>query len=161
MAEPVRARDLMRTAFRTVRATQTLGEAMRVLREVQGVEELPNAVMVVDDDGRFAGMLTAKLLIRMLVGPAQDAAHDGEELLLQARERLVMSCGEALVLDVPVVAPQDRLLTIVRRGLPTRLDFVPVVDEGRPVGLVPVTAIFQAAAALALTPEHEGIRFDR
>jgi hypothetical protein len=50
---------------------------------------------------------------------------------------------------------------MIRRGFPTRLDFVPVVADGRPVGLVPITAIFQSAAAIALTPEHEGIRFDR
>ena len=42
-----------------------------------------------------------------------------------------------------------------------QLEFVPVVDDGHVLGLVPVTAIFQAAAALALTPEDEGIRFDQ
>ena len=103
-------------------------------------------------------MLTAKLLIRTLVGPG-DA--DDEALLRFALSRLSRPVSEGLLVDVPVVAPQDRLLAVIRRGMATRLDFVPVVDDGHPVGFVPVTAIFQAAATLALTPEHEGIRFDR
>ena len=50
---------------------------------------------------------------------------------------------------------------MIHCGLPFRLDFVPVTEQGKPVGLVPVTAIFQAVASIALTPEHEGIRFER
>jgi len=41
------------------------------------------------------------------------------------------------------------------------LEFLPVVDAGKVLGLVPVTAVFQATASLTLTPEHEGIRFEQ
>jgi hypothetical protein len=50
---------------------------------------------------------------------------------------------------------------MIRRGVTTRLDFVAVVEDGRPVGFAPVTAIFQAVAGMALTPGDEGVRFDR
>ena len=162
MPEVIRARDLMRREFLRVRADQTLGDTMAALREAQATAGLPNAVMVVDADGKFVGMLTAKLLIRVLVGSGEsDQQVDDVELLHVARGRLSDLVGEALILDIPIVRPDDRLLTIIRRGVSTRLDFVPVVDNGQPVGCVPITTIFQSVASIALTSEHEGIRFDR
>ena len=161
MSDAIRARDLMRSEFTQVRTDRTLGEAVVALREAQANDDLPNALMVVDADGKFVGMLTSRLLIRILVGSGESGKGDDAQLLLAACERLPNLIGDAMIPDIPVVKPVDRLLTMIRRGLQTRLDFVPVVDDGEPVGFVPITAIFESAAAIALTPEHEGIQFDR
>ena len=158
MADQIIARDLMRTDFERIHIGQTLGEAMVALRKTQREDRLPSALMVVDEDDVYQGLLTARLLIRILVG---DAAADDAALLQIASERLDERVGETLIDGIPVVASDDRLLTLIRRGAATRLDFVAVVDEGRPVGLAPITAIFEAVAAMALTPGDEGVRFDR
>lgn len=158
MADGITASDLMRTDFQSIKVDQTLDEAMAVLREQRKDERSPSALMVVDDDGVFQGMLTARLLIRILVG---DADPDDEVLLQRASDRLADKIGDHIVAGTPVVAPEDRLLTMIRRGIATRLDFVAVVDDGRPVGFAPVTAIFQAVAGMALTPDDEGVHFDR
>jgi CBS domain-containing protein len=162
MADGICARDVMRTDFLRVRIDQTLGDAMVALRGAQGEAGMPSALMVVDDDDQYRGMLTARLLIRLLAGGHEDGRElDDMMLLTVARDRLSTPIGDVLVEDIPVVGPADRLLTMIRRGAPMRLDFVPVVDAGRPVGFAPITAIFQAAAGMALKPEDEGIRFDR
>tara|TARA_R110002072_G_scaffold87129_1_gene196557 strand:+ start:12217 stop:12705 length:489 start_codon:yes stop_codon:yes gene_type:complete len=162
MTEVIRARELMRTDFLRIRTEQTLRDAMVALRGTQGEAGMPSALMVVDNDGKYRGVLTARLLIRLLAGGHDDEGEiDDMMLLASARDRLSTQIGDELVQDIPVVAPDDRLLTLIRRGAPMRLDFVPVVEDGRPVGFAPITAIFQAAAAMALTPEDEGIRFDR
>ena len=158
MAEPIVARDLMLTDFLRIRTDQTLGEAMAAIRETHGEDSRPRALMVVDQDGLFRGLLTARLLIRILVGDsdAQDSA-----LLQVASQRLQQLVGDTLIDGIPVVSPGDRLLTLIRRGAATRLDFVAVVDGGRPVGLAPITAIFQTVAGMSLTPDDVGVRFDR
>jgi CBS domain-containing protein len=165
MADTIRARDLMRKDFLRIGFDQTLGEAMAALRETRGNSGLPSALMVVDDAGQYRGMLTARLLIRLLVGgdDGQCAKEDVDDLSLlrAARDRLLTRVGDSLVAGIPVVGPEDRLLTMIRRGASMRLDFLPVVSDGVPVGFAPVTAIFQAAAGMALTPADEGIRFDR
>ncbi|MFT4511402.1 MAG: putative transcriptional regulator [Planctomycetota bacterium] len=162
MADGICARDLMRTDFLRIRTDQTLGDAMIALRGTQGEHGMPSALMVVDGDDQYRGMLTARLLIRLLTGGHEEGREmDDMMLLAVARDRLSTAVGDVLVEDIAMVAPEDRLLTMIRRGAPMRLDFVPVVDDGRPVGFAPITAIFQAAAGLALTPEDEGIRFDR
>ena len=165
MADTIRARDLMRADFLRIGIDQSLGQAMAALREAGGDSGLPSALMVVDDAGLYRGMLTARLLIRLLVGGddgqrAQEAVDD-MSLLRAARDRLSTRIGDSLVPDIPVLSPDDRLLTMIRRGAAMRLDFLPVLREGVPVGFAPVTAIFQAAAGMALTPADEGIRFDR
>jgi len=158
MGEHILARDLMRTDFETITTDQTLGDAMAALRATQREDRRPSALMVVGEDGIFQGMLTARLLIRVLVGKGE---VDDSALLHVAQERLQERVGDCLVDGIPVVAPSDRLLTLIRRGAAQRLDFVAVVDEGRPVGFAPITAIFQAVAQMALTPDDEGVRFDR
>ncbi len=159
--DAIRARDLMRTEFSTVCVDETLGDAMVELRDAQSRTGIPNALMIVDAQGLYVGMLTAKLLVRVLVEGADEGGDlDDDALLMRARDRLARPVGGHVV-EIPAVTTDDRLLTMIRRGLPNRLDFVPVVEEGKPVGFAPITAIFQAAAGIALTPEHEGIRFDR
>jgi len=177
MADVIRARDLMRTEFLSIRMEQSLGDAMTALLETQREAKLPSALMVVDGDGEYQGMLTARSLIRLLVEERDDcddgagldpdvasASQDPKDdlaLLCVARERLLLRVADVPLAGLPVVAPEDRLLTMIRRGVTMRFDFVPVVDAGKPVGFAPITAIFQAAAAIALTPEDEGVRFDR
>lgn len=158
MADQIIARDLMRADFERIRTDQTLGEAMAALRDTAREHRLPSALMVVDENDAFRGMLTAKLLIRILVGTGE---VDDAALLQVASERRKERVGDNLIEGIPVVAPEDRLLTMIRRGVDTRLDFVAVVDDGRPVGFAPITAIFQAVAGIALTPGDEGVRFDR
>lgn len=178
MTEYIRARDLMRTEFVRIGVEQTLGDALTALLATHRQAKLPSALMVVDAAGHYQGVLTARLLIRLLVGgqgpntfagAAAGTSGQGSELsptaelemLAVARERLTVLVGDSLIANMPVVAPEDRLLTMIRRGATMRLDFLPVVELDTPVGFVPVTAIFQAAAGMALTPEDEGVRFDR
>jgi CBS domain-containing protein len=162
MADSICARDLMRTDFVRIRVDETLGDAMAALRGAHGEAGMPSALMVVDDDDQFRGMLTARLLIRLLVA-GHDKGRESDDMLVLtvARDRLTTAIGDVLVEHIPVVAPEDRLMTMIRRGAPMLLDFLPVIEDGRPVGFAPITAIFQAAAGMALTPEDEGIRFDR
>ena len=162
MADGICARDLMRTDFLRVRVDQNLGDALAALQGRQGGPGMPSALMVVDDDGQYQGMLTARLLIRLLAGGhAEEDRVDDMMLLTIARDRLAIAIGDVLVADIPVVEPADRLLTMIRRGAAMRLDFLPVVENGCPLGFAPITAIFQAAAGMALKPEDEGVRFDQ
>ena len=162
------ATDLMLHNVTKARADHTLGEAMQALVDLQGESEVPNALVVLDANGRYEGILTARLLLKSLLTlwmPSR-AAHKDEamlekELLDIVHERSKMAVHGALIRGLPTAAPSDRLLALVEIACDKRLEFMPVVDDGRVVGLVPITQIFLAVASLALTPEHEGIRFDQ
>ncbi|MDP6928206.1 MAG: CBS domain-containing protein [Planctomycetota bacterium] len=157
MAEVILARDLMISDFATIEDDRTLADAMRQLAAMHGDPDTPHALVVVDADGRFRSLLTAPLLFK---GAARACGME-PGLLGSLLARSQMSLSEILILGLPVVGPADRLLSLIDACSEDRLEFVPVVEGGRAVGLVPATSIFQAVASLALTPEHEGIRLDR
>ena len=168
MAENIIARDLMLADFASIRSDQTLGEALHALIELQSREQTPNALVVLEKDSIYEGLLTARLVAKSLLAlwmPEKAVREDElrleKELLDVVQDRLHLKVHDALIRGLPTVAPDDRLLRLIEIGCEKRLEFVPVLDDGHVLGLVPVTAIFQAAAGLALTPEDEGIRFEQ
>ena len=168
MVDPILARDLMITGFETVGSGETLRAALRKLVALQDRTTEPSAVVVLDADGQYQGLLTAHLLARSLCAtwsPSDSEAGDdlalSKGLLVAARQFLNRPIGETLEQEVAVVGPGARLLEVIAAGSISRLEFLPVVEAGQILGLVPVTAVFQATASLTLTPEHEGIRFDQ
>ena len=80
-------------------------------------------------------------------------AHPAGLLLLV----LLAACGGS----EPPTPPPAEIVGVQVTPSTARLEFLPVLEDGRAVGLVPVTALFRATAALALTPEDQGIRFDQ
>lgn len=162
------ARDLMLRSCATITAEQTLADAMRALLAAQEDTSHPNAVAVADADGQFLGLLTARLLARSLLAlwmpdtaRREDPQVHERELLAVVQERLHLRVRDALIRGLPVAAPDARLLELIDIGCEKRLEFIPVVEAGAFQGVVPITAVFQAAAGLALTPDDEGIRFDQ
>ena len=167
MPENIVARDLMLHDVAGIRRDQTLGEAMKALVDLQADKEIPNALVVLDADGNYEGILTARLLCKSLLdtwtpqeATVKDDAGLERDLLGLVRNRSDLPVRDALIPNLPTVGLGDRLLLLIQLSCDQRLDFIPVVDNGHVHGLVPVTRIFLATASLALAPEDEGIRFD-
>jgi CBS domain-containing protein len=168
MPDAVTAESLMLRHFERLRSDKCLRDAMHALVHVQSQDDIPNVLVVVDEHGEFEGLLTARLLFRSLLAlwmPGHAVRSDPEQLdqaLLQlVDDRADLAVHDALIRGLPVAAPGDRLLRLIRIATEHRLEFVPVVEDKAVLGLVPVTEVFRATAALALTPDDEGIRFER
>ncbi len=167
MADVIRARDLLHSEFETVSADATLADVLAGLVAVQERSEIPNALVVLDAAGAYEGLLTSRLLARSLFAlwmpvPAvkESEVRLHRELLDVVLERLHVPVRDALVRGIPVVSPDARLLEMIEAGAGAQLEFLPVVENGAALGLVPVTAVFTATASLVLTPGDEGIRFE-
>ncbi len=166
MPDNVRARDLALRNFATVDRHDRLGVALNALIELQAREDMPNALIVQDVDGGYIGVLSARLLVRVLSSGVPscdglDAETHETRLLEGVRDYLDRTVTDLLPSDLPSVTPDSRILALIRACCESRLEYIPVVEDGRPFGIVPVTAVFQATASLVLTPEDEGIRPDQ
>ena len=166
MTDNLTARDLA-ISFAQVRASQSLREALHSLVALQSDRNKPNVLGVLDDDDRFVGLLTARLLFKSLLTlwmPGPSLREDDErletELLTVIEERADLAVHDALIRGLPTAAPDDRLLTLIELVCDQRLEYLPVVENEKLLGVVPVTAIFLATARLALTQQDEGIRFE-
>ncbi len=159
------ASQIMLEEVPSIGADLSLDEARRQLIALQSDSAKPNALLVVEEDGRYAGILTARLLLKHLLGgsvpegsPVSDEERWYDELLTASKRCALLKVREVLAPELPVVAPDDGLALMIKHACEQRMEFVPVVENGRPLGVVPITAIFTAAAALALRPDDEGIQ---
>ncbi len=159
------ARDLMLERITRIRADTTVREARRALVALQADEEVPRCLLVVDEQGVYLGILTGRLLLKPLLcgslpagSPWEDAGRWQEDLLDLAARCETKTVRDVLTPALPAVAPTDGLAVLIRRGAEHRMEYLPVVEDGRPLGVVPITAVFTATAALALRPDDEGIQ---
>lgn len=167
MSRDIVASDLMVRDFAKIGTNRPIREAIWTLTEIQADPTFPNALVATDQDGGYAGLLTAKLLLRRLIAhwmPSKQVLADEalleQEMLAAVSDKLGSLVADALIRGLPVASPNDRLLPLIQMSCEARLEFVPVVENGVAIGLVPITELFNTASALALTPEDEGIQIE-
>jgi CBS domain-containing protein len=172
MKQKIAARDLMTLTFLRLGSGHTLREALGILLDPQAPESAPRVLIVLNPDGTFAGTLSTRFLLRALVpewveredespeketpggNPLEEEADYGKRLLHSMQERLNLKVGQAMNPDVPTVGPGECLPRLIELIHTKRLDCLPVLDNGRVVGVVYVADIFNAAAQLALQAHH-------
>jgi CBS domain-containing protein len=108
----------------TCRAEQSIRQALSLL-----AEHNIGALVVVDDAGGAAGMLSERDVVR-------EAARD---------ERLFgRTVGEIMTRDVIVGVPEDDLRAVRHTMTERRIRHVPVIAEGRLVGIVSIGDVVKA-----------------
>jgi len=158
------ARDLAVNGVRILNGERPVRDAFDELIALRSEPGEPNVVVIVDAEGLYEGLLTARLLLRSLLAlwrPTRSIREDverfDEELLELARERCVLPVRTVLVRGLPTAAPDDRLPTLIELACEERMEFLPVVEDRRLSGVVPIGRLFHTVASLALTPGDEGI----
>jgi CBS domain-containing protein len=115
---PMTAREFMVTDLVTLTPTTDVVEAVQTL-----LSHNIGGAPVVDDDGRYLGMFSGKCAMQVLL----DAAY----------EQLPTDDVQAFMdTDAQTIAPHTHLLSIAQVFLLTPARRLPVVEDGRIVGLV-------------------------
>ena len=162
MPQNLTVNDLMKPLFLRLGASHTLREAMGILLDPQARREDPRVLIVLNADGSFGGILTARDLLKALLpngapemGEKEDADAFAHHLLQTLPEKLNLKVTSAMRSNVPTVTPTHRLPHLIHILQEYRLECVPVVDQGRVLGLVHLTDVFNAAASLALASQPQ------
>jgi CBS domain-containing protein len=139
----------MDSRFFTLRPDATIAAAVKVLQqagEAQGGTVF--GLMVVDEEGRLVGMLSMYdilLLIRPkhihIWGELEDLDVTGilDEAGRRARAVLV---GDIMTTDLITITPDTHLLMIVDIMIKKHVRRLPVLEEGRIVGIVYLSRVF-------------------
>lgn len=132
----MRASEIMSENVVTVRATQTIAEAVDVFAE-RGVRHLP----VLGDAGQLVGMLSDRDVRSLGLTRAIDAAT-----LRSVQEKMGWPVSRAMSADVATVSPETDLPEVIDLMLEDGVGAVPVVDEERDalVGIVSYVDILRA-----------------
>jgi len=168
MEREPRVRNLLTTDYETIGADDTIHDAVEKLAELdrrcleQGT--IGAKTLVVEDrDGYFVGLLTMLDILNAIEPPfLRDADHlvgigwDGlfEEIVHQAENHRV---GESMTeaADIIAVEPDDRLIKVVELMVKHGLRRLPVLEDGKVVGVVRLYDVFHEVAREMLSQGSE------
>jgi CBS domain-containing protein len=143
------ARDIMVTRFATLHPQTSLAEAVKIFDEAsRDQKQQVFGIIVTDDDGRLIGMISMYdilLLMRPkhihIWGEMRDIDVRGfvDETCRRSKSILV---GDIMSTDVVTVSPDTHLLMIVDIMLKKHIRRLPVVEDGKVVGIVYISKVF-------------------
>ena len=134
----MKARDVMTSPVIVVRPDTPAREAAALLC-AHGFTAAP----VVDDRRRVVGMATEADLVRGRIPPEGWAVEDYADPAVDA----------VMTTEPVVMGPEDDLADVVSRMLDTATTSVPIVENGRLVGIVSRRDVLRAVARHELTSE--------
>ncbi len=136
----MKARDIMTSPAYTIRDRSTVGEAARIMAE-EGIGALP----VVNDDGKIVGILSHT---DFFLSPVRYPGAGGhlfdllgsyvspdtiEEVSKSVSDRPV---GAVMKTPVVTVGGDEDVTEVAKKMLGASLNRMPVVDDGRVIGIV-------------------------
>ena len=144
------AREVMNTSYSTLSPQMTIGEAIRVFQKAgEEQQQIVFGMVVTDASGRLLGMLSMYdifLLIRPkhihIWGEIKDVEVSG--ILDEAcRRALGILVGDIMTTDLTTITPDTHLLRIIDIMLKKHVRRLPVLEEGKMVGMVYMSRVFQ------------------
>ena len=103
----------------TARPDSTIADAARLLKEHN-----VGALVIITEDGRLAGILSERDLVRGLPD------HGADLLALKVKDRMTA--------EVKTCTPDDRVDAIMKQMTDGRFRHLPVVEQGKLVGIVSI-----------------------
>jgi CBS domain-containing protein len=143
------ARDIMTTRFFTLGPETTIAQAVQVFRQAsQETGQRVFGLMVIEGEGRLKGMLSMYdilLLIRPkhthIWGEMTDLELDGLFAAACRRGQSIL-VGDIMTTDLITVTPDTHLLLIIDIMIKKHVRRIPVLEDGRVVGLVYLSTVF-------------------
>jgi len=146
----ITAREVMDTRYSTLSPRMTIGEAFRVFQKAgEEHRQIVFGMVVTDAAGQLLGMLSMYdilLLIRPkhihIWGEIKDVEVEGilDEALHRARSMLV---SDIMTTELTTISPDLHLLRIIDIMIKKHVRRLPVLEDGKMVGMVYLSRVFQ------------------
>jgi CBS domain-containing protein len=146
----ITAREVMDTRYSTLSPRMTIGEAFRVFQKAgEERQQTVFGMVVTDAAGQLVGMLSLYdllLLIRPkhihIWGEIKDVDVSGilDAALTRARSMLV---SDVMTTDLTTISPDMHLLRIIDIMIKKHVRRLPVLEDGKMVGMVYLSRVFQ------------------
>lgn len=143
------ARQIMNATFHSLHPDASIGTALRVFQEASAESgRRVFGLMVIDDGGHLAGILSMSDILTLLQpkhvhiwGEMDDIDVSGliETMGRKSRDHLV---GDIMTTEVITVSGDAHLFAVLELMNRHHIRRVPVVDEGRVIGIVYLSDLF-------------------
>ncbi len=131
----IRVQDIMQTSFVTISAGDTLSTVEDIMT-LGGVRHMP-----VVRGGALVGVVSERDLLRASLSNLTDFRHEERRAFLQ-----VVEITRVMSTPPIVISPEDEIEQAARLLAEKRIGCLPVIDEGKLVGLLTETDVLRCIA---------------
>ena len=142
------AKDVMKTHFKTLRPDSSISEALDIFKTSKKKGKTIFGMMVTTEDNAIAGMISMYDILLFLLpkhvkiwGNISDIEIEGiiDRSAGKLKEFLV---GDIMTPKVISVTPDTHLMMVLDMMVKKHVRRLPVVSDGRPVGMVYISDLF-------------------
>lgn len=153
------ARALVSSKFVRIGEGHTTAEAIGVIFDPRESTLREIVIVVLDGEGGYAGLVEPRNILESLGTELSLAGEDPAAQVAAIRRRLSSPVLEIARRDVPPATLDDNLASLLALAARTESATIPVFDAGVFVGVIPVTAIFDAICQISLSSTGEELPF--
>lgn len=153
------ARDLISGKFVRIGEGHSTAEAVGIIFDPDESALREIVIIILSGNGTYLGLVEPRDILESL-GTEITAAGDEPAAQVEAiRRGLSNPVSEIARRDIPAVRLDDNLATLLLTASQTQSATLPVFDHQTFVGVIPITAIFDALCRLTLSSDGAGLPF--
>ena len=152
--------DLISPSYIRLGSGHTLRETLGIAVAAMERDGSFPAMVILDSEGDVSGIVSPLALLQGLCadethvdGSFKEAVnedHSARDFLERAQGRLQSSVFEAAIKDPPLLRAHDSIVDAIRKVVRAGLDFLPVAEGRRAIGVVHTATLFRRVASMAL-----------
>jgi CBS domain-containing protein len=142
------ARDIMSTAFPTLRPEVPIAEAVKLFKHSEAGGRRVFGIMVTDDDGRLVGMLSMYDILLFIrpkhihIWGMMDDIDIAGVIANACQQAKPIRVGDLMTADVVTVSPQTHLMMVLDLMIKKHIRRLPVIENGKIAGIVYISDLF-------------------
>jgi predicted transcriptional regulator len=153
------ARDILSSKFVRIGEGHSTAEAVGIIFDPQSSSLREIVIIVLDGEGNYAGLVEPRDILESLGTELSAAGEDPAAQVTAIRRGLNVPVAEIARRDIPAARLDDNLATLLSLVARTESATIPVFDNQVFVGIVPVTALFDALCKKTLAADGDDLPF--
>jgi CBS domain-containing protein len=143
-------KDIMLRRYLRLGESHTLHEVMGFLTDKHFEEEGLPFLVVIGEDGGFAGILEPRTVITALLEGVQRGLDEEESLRTAATVNLAKTVGHLMTRSIPTLGPGACLEEAFVCHRQSGSEVIAILEENRVIGLVTARILFEQASTLTV-----------
>lgn len=145
------ANQLATAKFVRIGSGHTVAEAVGIAFDPASSTLREVVIAVLDTEGQFLGLVEPRNILDRLGSELSASEGGSESQVAGIRRGLAVTVSELVRPEVPHVLSGDSLAILLKKSAQADAAYLPLFDNGEFIGVIPVTAIFDAVCQLTLS----------
>lgn len=153
------AADLLSGRFVRIGESHTVAEAIGIIFDPESSALRELVIVVLGGDGSYLGLIEPRDILESLGTELSLAGDDPAAQVEGIRRGLGTPVSEIARRNIPAARKEDNLATLLTIAARTESAAIPVFENRQFIGVVPVTAIFDALCKATIAVEESSLPF--